>query len=80
MNNNNTAQAIRDTLISPSNEYTEATNVVDGLFAIARAIGRVAQAIDDSGLDKIVPALDHVADALTSISDVANALEGERHE
>jgi hypothetical protein len=42
------AKALRQTLVSP-NEYDskgEAANVVDGLFAIARALNRVAKAID----------------------------------
>jgi hypothetical protein len=42
------ADALRKTLISP-NEYDskgEAANVVDGLFAIARALNHVAKALD----------------------------------
>lgn len=42
------AQAIYDTLISPNEADTnlEPANVVDGLFEVARAIQRVADALD----------------------------------
>lgn len=42
--------AIRATLISPneSDANLEAANVVDGLFAIARAIDRLADAITET--------------------------------
>jgi len=42
------AKAIRETLISPneSDRNFEAANVVDGLFAIARALMAVAKAIE----------------------------------
>jgi hypothetical protein len=45
-----TAAAIRATLISPneSDSNLEAANVVDGLFAIARALDNVARAIPAS--------------------------------
>lgn len=48
------AGAIFDTLESP-NEYDrngEAANVVDGLFAIARAIERLADAVEKSAADE----------------------------
>jgi hypothetical protein len=42
------ANALRETLISPneSDSNLEPANVVDGLFAIARALVAVAQAIE----------------------------------
>ena len=44
------AKAILDTLISPneSDRNMEAANVVDGLFAIARAIHRLAEAVEQA--------------------------------
>jgi hypothetical protein len=65
-NTDRMAEAIRAALISPneSDSNGEAANVVDGLFAIARALDRVANAINDAGLDKLVPALDGVAGAV----------------
>jgi hypothetical protein len=44
------AKALCDTLISPNecDSNFEAANVVDGLFAIARALNRVAKAIEAS--------------------------------
>ena len=43
------ASALHDTLISPNeaDQNSEAANVVDGLFAIARALHCVAAAIED---------------------------------
>ena len=48
------AKAILDTLISPNeaDRNMEAANVVDGLFAIARAIHRLAQAVEQADLKK----------------------------
>lgn len=42
-------EAMRETLISPNevDQNSESANVVDGLFAIARAIQRLAKAIED---------------------------------
>jgi len=42
------ANAVRDTLMSPNEEdrNLEPANVVDGLFAIARAIARLADAVE----------------------------------
>ena len=42
------ANALRDVLISPNecDSNFEAANVVDGLFAIARALNRIAEAIE----------------------------------
>jgi hypothetical protein len=44
---NQIAEALRDTLISPNevDRNLEAANVVDGLFAIARAVNRLAIAL-----------------------------------
>lgn len=44
-----TAKALRATLISPneSDSNFEAANVVDGLFAIARALTRIAVALEE---------------------------------
>lgn len=44
------AQVLLQTLISPneSDSNLEAANVVDGLFAIARSLGRVAKAIEET--------------------------------
>lgn len=44
--------AVRDSLISPneSDSNGEAANVVDGLFAIARAISKLADAVEAHGL------------------------------
>lgn len=44
------AAAIKTTLISPNevDRNSEAANVVDGLFAIARAIQRLADAASDA--------------------------------
>jgi len=69
-------EAIRATLISPNecDSNMEAANVVDGLFAIARAINRVATAINDAGFDKLVPALNSVAGALGGLDSVAAAV------
>jgi hypothetical protein len=49
------AAALREVLVSPneSDRNLEAANIVDGLFAIARALERVAQSIDDCGLDRM---------------------------
>ena len=49
-----TAQALRDTLISPNeaDQNFEPANVVDGLFAIARAIDRLARAIEATQHEK----------------------------
>jgi len=54
---NPTAEAIRATLISPneSDRNLEAANVVDGLFAIARALERVADAIESGHGTDLVP-------------------------
>ena len=43
-----TADALRDTLISPNecDLNCEAANVVDALFAIARRVGRLAEAVE----------------------------------
>jgi hypothetical protein len=45
---NGVAEAIKVTLISPneSDSNLEAANVVDGLFAIARAIQRLADVVE----------------------------------
>jgi hypothetical protein len=45
-----TAKALHETLISPdeSDSNMEPANVVDGLFAIARAIDRLAKCFEDS--------------------------------
>lgn len=52
MPNDKTADAIRDGLISPNemDRNYEAANVVDGLFAIARSVDRLASAIYKLGL------------------------------
>ena len=44
------AKAVYDTLISPNevDRNFESANVVDGLFAIARSIVRLAKAIEDT--------------------------------
>jgi len=44
------ANGLRDVFISPNecDSNLEAANVVDGLFAIARALNRVAKAIESS--------------------------------
>ena len=43
------ATAILESLISPNEQdrNLEPANVVDGLFAIARALGRIADALED---------------------------------
>lgn len=49
MKTTDTAKAIRDALISP-NEYDsngETANVVDGLFALARAIRKLTETIQE---------------------------------
>jgi hypothetical protein len=49
MSNNPLADAIRATLISPNetDSNLEPANVVDGLFAIARALNRISVSLDD---------------------------------
>jgi len=44
-----TARVLSETLISPneSDRNGEAANVVDGLFAISRALNRIAVALED---------------------------------
>jgi hypothetical protein len=58
-----TAKALRDTLISPNelDSNLEAANVVDGLFAIARSLGRLAAAAD-----RHADAATRIADALAT--------------
>lgn len=50
-----TAKALYETLISPneSDSNFEPANVVDGLFAIARAINRLAAAFKDGAPFKV---------------------------
>lgn len=45
---NKMAEAMRDTLISPNeaDRNSEPANVVDGLFAIARAVSQLAESVD----------------------------------
>jgi hypothetical protein len=66
-------EAIRATLISPNecDSNMEPANIVDGLFAIARALNRVAAAIDDAGFDKLVPRLDQLAGAIERCQPVS---------
>lgn len=53
MNSDALAEAITDTLISPNenDRKKEPANVVDGLFAIARAIDRLAAAVEGAPVD-----------------------------
>jgi hypothetical protein len=77
-----TAAALRATLISPneSDQNLEPANVVDGLFAIARAMNRVAESLRKLGLaDAATPmgALEaHTKDMSERLSDIAEALRG----
>ena len=65
-----TGNAIRDTLMSPneSDANFEPANVVDGLFAIARAIDRLAAAIagdiDEPGDRALSDSVDRLASRL----------------
>jgi len=56
MATNNTAEAIRETLISPNewDQNSEPANVVDGLFAIARAIRDLAEAVREAKVERAV--------------------------
>lgn len=51
------AKAIYSTLESPNecDSNLESANVVDGLFAIARALDRVAKAISNKGVEREKP-------------------------
>ena len=51
MSTENIAQAIRDTLISPNevDRNLEAANIVDALFAVARGLFAIAEAIKEHG-------------------------------
>lgn len=53
--NDQAAEAIRDSLISPNecDQNMENANVVDGLFAIARSIERLAKAVESIGYNGI---------------------------
>jgi uncharacterized protein Yka (UPF0111/DUF47 family) len=63
-----TADAIRATLISPneSDRNLEAANVVDGLFAIARAINRLADAAETAG-ESISEKLNEIASQIDEV-------------
>ena len=52
-----TGNAIRGTLLSPNEHDSngEIANVVDGLFAIARAIEHLAGAVDRAGINPAPP-------------------------
>jgi hypothetical protein len=69
-NNNKIASALHETLISPNelDSNLEAANVVDGLFAIARAIHHLAEAVEHTGpaLDASSNPLERAADALSN--------------
>lgn len=81
-------EAIRATLISPNetDSNLEPANVVDGLYAIARALNRIAEAIENgpdcspfAGLDRIAGAIESHAESLDHVARevgiVANVLE-----
>lgn len=74
------AAALRDTLISPneSDRNMEPANVVDGLFAIARALEHVAKAIERLGLNEAATpmgALELVAKEIKDgLKDVGDAI------
>lgn len=75
------AAALRDTLISPneSDRNMEPANIVDGLFAIARGLDRVATAIERLGVnDAATPmgAIELVAKEIKDgLRDVGDAIE-----
>ena len=72
------AAAIRATLISPNeaDRNLEPANIVDGLFAIARAITSVSQSIDNATEElaaladvhsRLADTNEHVADAISGL-------------
>jgi hypothetical protein len=73
------AKALADALFSPNelDRNMEPANVVDGLFAIARALNRVATAIDNvrtdhplqgETFDGISEGLGHIAEAIDDLT------------
>jgi hypothetical protein len=80
------ASALIETLISPneSDSNLEAANVVDGLFAIARALNKVALALRDLGNGDATTSMgaieafgNHIGQKLDSLTDVIGRSLGE---
>lgn len=68
------ATALHATLISPneSDSNSEPANVVDGLFAIARAVDRLAYAIEGPGAPGHSPLTSAIRDIAESIERAAS--------
>ena len=77
--NGSTASAIRETLVSPNecDRNLEAANVVDGLFAIARALDHVAVTIAESFQSK-QPQSDALETIASAIGEVATVIENHK--
>jgi hypothetical protein len=82
MNNDSLASALRETLISPNegDRNGESANVVDGLFAISRALDRVADKLGFLGDVAEAVLVEHrrMADGghLDSVADAIKNLAG----
>jgi hypothetical protein len=79
MNNDSLASALRETLISPNegDRNGESANVVDGLFAISRALDRVADKLGFLGDVAEAVLVEHrrMADGMGHLDSVADAIK-----